>query len=312
MLVSVPDSIPPMYHGLWLAAVNYCLQSNKSIRRLMHGRGGLYPGLEQVTLDGFDHFLLCVLFKQPDEALNQTLTQLAEVLSSDAGPTLLIQRRYLPGTPYESPIGEVPNQQVVSQNTVDYALKFNAQNTGLFLDMETARAWLAQRAKNKNVLNLFAYTCAFSVVAMANGAKACTNVDMSKSALSWGRENHRINQLNTQCVNFLGVNILKSWSRIKKPGPYDVIVIDPPSFQKGSFVAERDYAKLMRRLPELAADGCEVLLCLNAPELPSSFLHDLCAEHWPGGKFIQRLALPEAFVDVNSERQLKLLHYQQA
>jgi 23S rRNA (cytosine1962-C5)-methyltransferase len=49
---------------------------------------------------------------------------------------------------------------------------------------------------------------------------------MSKSSLSVGRENHRINQLSTKNVSFMPYNILKSWGRLTKAGPFDLIVID--------------------------------------------------------------------------------------
>ena len=62
-------------------------------------------------------------------------------------------------------------------------------------------------------------------------------------------------------------DILKSWSRIKKRSPYDIIIIDPPSFQKGSFAATKDYEKIIKNLMILANENCVVLSCLNAPEL---------------------------------------------
>ena len=304
MTLPLNVNFPPLWH----AAMAYCEHEDKSIRRLLHGRGGCYAGLEQVALDGFERYLLCTVFKTPAVELLAELEAIAQAVHEKAH-TLIVQRRDLPGTPYEALFGAVPQQLIVSQQGLRYPIKFNVQNTGLFLDMATARSWLAERAEGKNVLNLFAYTCAFSVVAMRNGARACTNVDMSKSALSWGREAHRINQLATGNVNFLGLNILKSWSRIKKPGPYEVIIVDPPSFQKGSFVATKDYLKLVRRLPELAAPQCDVLLCLNAPEVGERFVHDLCDQYWPQGQFIGRLALPSVFKDIDPDRQLKLLHY---
>ncbi len=162
----------------------------------------------------------------------------------------------------------------------------------------------------KKVLNLFAYTCAFSVVAMHHGAQQCTNVDMSKTALSWGRDNHRANQLDCRNVHFLGLNILKSWSRIKKSGPYDIIIIDPPSYQKGSFVAERDYPKVIRRLPELAAPNADILACLNAPEYGTALLLNVFEQQASQAQYLARLALPSVFKDLDPERQLKLLHYQ--
>ena len=85
--------------------------------------------------------------------------------------------------------------------------------------------------------------------------------------------------------------------------------MDPPSYQKGSFIATKDYARLMRRLPDLLMHGGHVLLCLNAPELGVAFLQDQMRELAPGLAFVERLANPAAFADVSEERALKVLVY---
>jgi len=153
------------------------------------------------------------------------------------------------------------------------------------------------------VLNLFAYTCAFSVVALQAGARQVVNVDMSHSALAIGQKNHQINGI------FLPHDIFSSWGKITRSGPYELVIVDPPSYQKGSFVATKDYARLMRRLPDLVAPGGHALLCLNAPELGMAFLQDQMDEFAPELAFVERLANPPAFADADSERGLKVLVY---
>ena len=70
--------------------------------------------------------------------------------------------------------------------------------------------------------------------------------------------------------------------------------------------------KLIRRLPDLLEPQGHVLLCLNAPELDTDFLHRQVSEAAPGLRFVERLANPAAFVDVDPEKALKVLHYQNA
>ena len=141
------------------------------------------------------------------------------------------------------------------------------QNNGLFLDMRYGRDWVREHAAGKRVLNLFAYTCGFSVAAIAGGAEFVVNLDMAKAALSRGRDNHHLNNHDLKKVSFLGHELFKSWGKVRKMGPYDLIIIDPPSFQKGSFALTKDYQKILRRLPELlTADGV-VLACVNDPTL---------------------------------------------
>jgi 23S rRNA (cytosine1962-C5)-methyltransferase len=185
------------------------------------------------------------------------------------------------------------------------------QNHGLFLDMAEGRRWvreLAQAQPKLKVLNLFAYTCAFSVAALQAGAKLVVNVDMSHGAMAIGQQNHQLNGLSTG-ASFLAHDIFKTWGKISRSGPYDLIVVDPPSYQKGSFIATKDYARLMRRLPELLMPSGQALLCLNAPELGLDFLKDQMQEAAPELNFVQRLPNPAVFADVSPERSLKVLVY---
>ncbi len=173
--------------------------------------------------------------------------------------------------------------------------------------MRLGRDWVRERAANKNVLNLFAYTCGFSVAAIAGEADKVVNVDMAKGSLAKGRENHKANNHNMNQVSFLGHDIFKSWGKIKKSGPYDLIIIDPPSFQKGSFALTKDYKKILRRLPDLLAEGGEVLACVNSPMVTSDFLIEEMKVEAPDLQFQYRLDNPPEFADINPESALKAL-----
>lgn len=281
-------------------------------RRLFHGRGCCYPGFEQVTVDLFWPVMLVTCFKSPpsDRFEAELISQLQPQAEAAGLSALLVQRRYLEGAPFQCAWGELPAETFARRQGSRFAIQFSQrQNIGFFLDMEPGRRWLEARAAGKKVLNLFAYTCAFSVVAQRAGAAAVVNVDMSRSALSQGRENHRINHLPTDSIQFLPQNILKSWGRIKRPGPYDLAIIDPPTYQPGSFVAERDYGKLVRRIPELMKPGGELLLCLNSPQLGEEFVRQLVAQECPECLLQERLEPCADFPDRDPEQQLKLFSY---
>lgn len=288
----------------------------RDARRLLHGRGGCYPGLEWCSLDLYWPVLLLTVYQAPPEGFRPWL--LAELKPQAAQPAmataLVVQHRYQPGAPSECWYGALPEKPLAQRGDLRFHIGFDRQNVGYFLDMEPGRQWLEARARGKRVLNLFAYSCAFSVVAMAAGAEAVVNVDMSRSALSIGRENHRLNRVPNGRAQFLPLDILKSWSRIRRRGPYDLVVIDPPSYQKGSFVAVRDYPKLVRRIPEWVRPGGKVLACLNAPELSSDFLREVFAEHSPACILAPALPPAAGFIDREPERQLKLVpfHYSPA
>jgi 23S rRNA (cytosine1962-C5)-methyltransferase len=208
--------------------------------------------------------------------------------------------------------GSVPEPHVVTEQGARFRVHvLKGQNHGLFLDMAEGRRWVREHVAARpglKVLNLFAYTCAFSVVARQAGAGHVLNVDMSHGAIAIGQQNHQLNGLTTG-VSFMAHDIFKSWGKITRGGPYDLIILDPPSYQKGSFVASKDYARLMRRLPELLAPGGHALLCLNAPELGLAFLQDQMRELAPQLTFVQRVSNPAVFADVSAERALKVLVY---
>ncbi len=278
--------------------------------RVFHGRGRCFPGLEFVTVDFFQPVILITLFAEPPESWVEQLIAQAQPLFNPEHTVLVVQRRYLPQAPSEILWGELPESIYARRRGSRFNLHLaQQQNAGYFLDMEPGRLWLEQHASNRRVLNLFAYTCAFSVVAIAAGAEKVVNVDMSSAALNLGRANHQLNGLAKSHSEFVAENILKSWSRVKKPGPYDLVIIDPPSYQKGSFIAAKDYAKVIRRLPELMPQGGLVLACLNAPELSEGFLKQQFDEQCPQAEFIERLQAHADFPDIDPEQQLKLLIY---
>lgn len=280
--------------------------------RVFHGRGKVYPGLEFVTLDYFAPVVLVTLFHEPPSGWLEVFSpSLVAKLSRTSVEVIIVQHRYAPGDLCEIIYGQLPDRVYAKRGSLKFHLSLaKNQNFGFFLDIEPARQWLEKYAQGKVVLNLFAYTCTFSVIALAAGAEKVVNVDMSSAALNVGRSNHQINTLEKNRSQFLAENILKSWGRIKRAGNYDLVILDPPSFQKGSFDSQRDYPKLVRRLPELMPNGGFVLACLNNPDLSSSFLMELFSIYCPGSIFKQRLAPHEGFPDVDPERQLKMLVFE--
>ena len=175
--------------------------------------------------------------------------------------------------------------------------------------MRNGREWVKKHSKNKRVLNLFAYTCGFSVAALAGDASKVVNIDMSKSSLAKGRDNHRLNKQDLSKVIFEGVDIFKSYGRLKKHGPYQLLVADPPSFQKGSVDIVRDYKKIIRRLPDLMSDKGDVLLCLNSPDLNEEFLLAEVARECPDCVFQYQLDTPVVFKEAQQGKGLKCLYF---
>jgi len=90
-----------------------------------------------------------------------------------------------------------------------------------------------------------------------------------------------------------------------------MIIIDPPSFQRGSFEATKDYQKIIKRLPELAAEQCTILACLNSPELSTDFLISMMEEFAPTFHFEKRLENLASFQSSDEEKSLKNLIFRE-
>jgi len=278
-------------------------------QRLFHGRGHAYKGYEHICADWFPPVALITLYKEEEDTFVESLANWLNE-NIETCQSVQVQYRCREKAPQEVIIGEIIDETVVDENTRKYQIRFGrSQNHGLFLDMINGRDWLQARAKDKKVLNLFSYTCAFSVAAIAGGANEVVNVDLSKASLSVGRENHKLNQHDLTKVKFQGIDIFKSFGRLKKLGPFDILVCDPPSFQKGSVNIQRDYGKIIRRIPDFMKPGADLLLCLNSPDLDEEFLKAQVAEYCPACHFVEQLRNPDVFIESHQGKGLKVLHY---
>ncbi len=138
------------------------------------------------------------------------------------------------------------------------------KHTGIF--PEQAYNWNIIREKIKpetekrevNVLNLFAYTGAASVAALSAGAKV-VHVDSSRGMVDWAKENVKSSGLDDKPIRYIVDDVVKFVEReIRRGNKYDVILMDPPSFGRGSnkeiWNIETDLFKLVELCKELLSD----------------------------------------------------------
>ena len=132
-------------------------------------------------------------------------------------------------------------------NLVDYL------DTGLFLDHRETRKLVTSYCKDKRVLNLFAYTCSFSIHAAIAGASSTKSVDMSNTYTEWGRENFILNALPQKNNEVVRADCLKFLDEeARSPNRYDVIIIDPPTISRSKkmdqlFDVQVDYVSLINK-----------------------------------------------------------------
>ena len=282
---------------------------NYEFKRLFHGRGNFYEGFSFLTIDSIDTILNVAFYSEISKQNEKSiLNLLKEFIKLTNHKTINLQRRYISKAPSELIYGYLDDNIYAIENEIKFNIDLKShQNNGYFPDMKNGREFIQNISKDKKVLNLFSYTCGFSLSAIKGGAKSVFNIDMSKGALSKGRANHHLNNLSTSNVQFGPYNILKSFSKIRKFCPYDIIIIDPPTFQKNSFEASKDYVKIIRRLEEVVSSNCTILACLNSPFLDQQFIIDIFKEHCASFKFEKRLKNCKDFICIDENKSLKNL-----
>ena len=298
-----------MYQALESAAQTFFAAAQPETRRIFHGRGHLFPGLEHLSVDWFSPLVLITSYQDIEDttALRDAILK-ADQLGQIKG--IMLQYRKQKGTPTEMLHGELINHCIVEEHGLKYEIQPGVnQNAGLFLDMRPLRAWLMEYSEGKNVLNLFAYTCSLSVAALAGKARQVVSVDMSKPSIKWGQRNHELNNHDLRAVKSIPHNLFRSWGRIKQFGRYDTILIDPPTRQRGSFDAEKNYGAVLKKLKQLTAPGATIIATVNSPYLTDDFLKHQFERYAPQCRFVGMMDRSEEFQDQFPEKALKIYRY---
>ena len=112
------------------------------------------------------------------------------------------------------------------------------KHTGLFPEQAVNWDWMISKIQNAKrdikVLNLFAYTGGATVACSYAGASVC-HVDSSKGMTTWAKENIVSSGLKDRPVRFIVDDVVKFVNReIRRGNKYDGIIMDPPSYGRGT------------------------------------------------------------------------------
>lgn len=197
---------------------------------------------------------------------------------------------------------------------LEYGVQFKINltdylDTGLFLDHRETRQIVASVCKGKRVLNLFAYTCSFSVHAAIKGALFTKSVDMSNTYTEWGKDNFVLNDLSLHNNHVVRADCLKFLDdEIQSGATYDVIVIDPPTISRSKkmeqmFDIQLDYLFLIEKALELVSKEGVIFFSTNSRR----FVFD--ESHFTSCRImeISHKTMPIDFHDVKIHRSWKIV-----
>jgi len=118
--------------------------------------------------------------------------------------------------------------------------------------------------KNTKVLNLFAYTGLLTLYSAKNKAEVC-HVDASKTAVSWAKNNAKLNGLESAPIRWIVDDVMKFVKReVKRGSKYDIIILDPPTFGRGAqkqvFKIENELGPLLTLLKSLLSSSKSLII----------------------------------------------------
>jgi 23S rRNA (cytosine1962-C5)-methyltransferase len=241
-----------------------CLPPDTTGYRAVNSEGDLCPG---VLLEVYGETAVLELLTRGTEVWRPEVeAAVREVFA----PERLIVRET--GSARDSGKSEsrTPKSEFLTAPFLENGLHFFAdlaggQKTGFFLDQRDNRSRLRALARGKTVLNLFSYSGAFSVAALAGGAARAVDVDSSASALALAREHRRANGFSAEDSDFVQADVFEDVRRRAAAGErWDVVVCDPPAFAKKKADvdrAARGYKDVNRVAMALVAPGGWLLTC---------------------------------------------------
>ena len=209
-----------------------------SAYRLVNGEGDALPGL---TADRYGDHLMIQLYSS---GWQRHLPLVVSVLKEILAPIGIYEKFRPQNTRNLAGEGDtkrysrllwgqgVSEKITVQENDLNFWVDLEeGLNTGLFLDQRENRKDLMLRVRGKRVLNLFAYTGAFSVAAAVAGCEKVTSVDASAPYLEWARANFEANRLSPRRHEFITGDCFDVLKRLAAESRrFDVVLMDPPSF----------------------------------------------------------------------------------
>jgi len=191
--------------------------------------------------------------EQHDEWMEKCISTMSEVVNVEKTKIYLKLRQRKPGRlgQYQR-IDKLKNELVAEENGLKFYVNLSDYlDTGLFLDHRLTRQLVREKAPNKKVLNLFAYTGSFSVYAAAGNADEVKTVDLSNTYLKWAQRNMELNGFTATNKYTYEQADVKQYLKALPSNYFDMVILDPPTFSnskrmKDDFLdIQRDHVSLI-------------------------------------------------------------------
>ena len=134
---------------------------------------------------------------------------------------------------------KMPQEWKIKYKNLTFGIKpMGFKHTGLFPEQAVNWDWMIEKIQKAQreikVLNLFAYTGGATLACSYAGASVC-HVDSSKGIVTWAKENIVASGLQNNHVRFIVDDVFKFVNReIRRGNKYDAIIMDPPSYGRGT------------------------------------------------------------------------------
>ena len=193
---------------------------------------------------------------------------------------------------------------------------YDGFSVGVFAEQRLNRQRIRAMARGGRVLNLFAYTCGFSVAAAIGGAVAVDSVDLARRFLEWGKRNLAANALPLESHRFFAADVVDYFRRAERQQKrFDLIILDPPTFSRAResrrvLSLPADWPTLLASCTGLLDSSGKLLICTNRRETTyaelEKFVRGATDEQ---GLRIERLPLPVDFAGDPDFSKSILVHF---
>jgi len=207
---------------------------NVNAYRLVNAESDGLPGF---VVDRYADFLVCqFLSAGPEYWRGVLVTQLSDLLPAhgiyERSDTEVREKEGLQGRKGTLAGQEPPEEIEIQEGACRFVVDvLNGHKTGFYLDQRDNRVRVGEFARDREVLNCFAYTGAFGIWALKGAAVGVTNVESSASALALIGRNLELNSLDTgQVENIEGdtFRVMRKFRDCRRF--FDVVILDPPKF----------------------------------------------------------------------------------